>query len=87
MTYKKVFNPEAVDVKTGYKGQYYELAAGETKPFAADVAERFVEVYPFLKMSDYSEPEAKKEVKKEEAAEEVVVVPAVGKITKKADKK
>lgn len=75
MSYLKVNNPENVDVQTGYKGDYYTILAGETKSFPEDLAQRFVEVYPFLKFAGEEArdiPEVKVQLKEEgEATKEV----------------
>lgn len=78
MSYIKVTNPEAVDVKTNVKGTWYELPAGKEDSFPEDVAHRLVEVYGFLKMgAKLAEAKAapapveepKEEVKEEEKEE------------------
>ena len=87
MSYLKVKNPETVDVKTGYKGEYYTILAGEVKSLPEDLAQRFVEVYPFLEFAGDGArdiPEVKVQLKEEgEEVKEVEVKEVVKKTVKK----
>lgn len=70
MSYLKVFNPIDKDVKTGYKGEYFTVKAKGTETFPVDLANRFVEIYPFMefvteeKVTPKKVEEEVKEVKK-----------------------
>lgn len=68
MSYIKVKNPLDVEVKTGYKGEYFTLQPGETKSLPQGVAEQFTETYGFLEL--VAEEEVKEVVK--ETPKEVV---------------
>jgi len=87
MSYLKVINPEKVDVKTGFKGQYYTVPAGEEKSFPEDLAHWFVDVYPFLKLAEVTKtPVLEKVVEVVEAEveeKEVKVEKAPKKVAKK----
>jgi hypothetical protein len=67
MSYLTVHNPEKVDVKTGFKGQYYDIPAGEKKSFPEDLANWFLETYPFLSIV----PETKSPILEKETKPEV----------------
>lgn len=71
MSYLNVKNPESVDVRAVYRGQKYEILAGETRSYPEDAACFLLETYGFLVKTD------KKDVVVEETmTEDVEVVEA-----------
>ena len=55
MSYLKISNPTELVVRTGFLGEYYSIDAKETKSFPAELAQRFIETYPFLILSEKDE--------------------------------
>lgn len=70
MNYKNIYNPLDVDVKTGYKGEYFTIPSKKSESFPEDLVAWFKEMYPFLELK---ESEVKKEVKVEKKEDKVKV--------------
>jgi len=83
MSYSKIHNPIDREVETVFKGETYSIKSKATESFPTEVAKRFVDIYPFLEVSEGKEvnTEKIKEIVKE--AEEVKEVEKVVKTKSK----
>lgn len=67
MAWIKVSNPIDSDLTLQYKGEIFELGAKASRDFPSDVADKWVEIYGFIKVGGQTKDEPAAEV----AAEDV----------------